>query len=99
MNNLNLKIKSIAINDMEKIADYIANDNKSASLKMLNLFYKSFNDLCKYPEMGVSRKDFTYKEVRFLKVYKHYLVVYNFDNENVYILRVLSNYQNICELL
>ena len=99
MNNLNLKIKSIAINDMEKIADYIADDNKSASLKMLNLFYKSFNDLCKYPEMGVSRKDFTYKEVRFSKVYKHYLVVYNFDNENVYILRVLSNYQNICELL
>ena len=45
MNKLDLKIKSIALEDMEKIADYIAADNKSASLKMLKLFYKSFNNL------------------------------------------------------
>ena len=37
MNKLDLKIKSVALEDMEKIADYIANDNKSASLKMLKL--------------------------------------------------------------
>ena len=99
MNKLNLKIKNIAIEDMEKIADYIADDNKSASLKMINLFYKSFRSLCNHPEMGVIRKDFTFRDVRFLKVHRHYLIVYNFDEENVYILRVLSNYQNICELL
>ena len=99
MNKLDLKIKSVALEDMEKIADYIANDNKSASLKMLKLFYKSFNDLCIHPKLGTIRKDFTYKDVRFLKVHKHYLIVYNFDKENIYILRVLSNYQNICELL
>ena len=46
MNNLELKIKSTALKDMEKIADYIANDNKSAALEMLKLFYQSFNDLC-----------------------------------------------------
>ncbi len=99
MNKLDLKIKGVALEDMEEIADYIAADNKSASFKMLKLFYKSFNNLCIHPELGVIRKDFTYKDVRFLKVHKHYLVVYNFDKENIYILRVLSNYQNICELL
>ncbi len=30
MNKLDLKIKSIALEDMKKIADYIASDNKSA---------------------------------------------------------------------
>ena len=99
MNKLNLKIKSVALEDMEKIADYIATDNKSASFKMLKSFYKSFDNLCNHPELGTIRKDFTYKDVRFLKVHKHYLIVYNFDKENIYILRVLSNYQNICELL
>jgi len=99
MNNLKLKIKSTALKDMEKIADYIANDNKSAALEMLKLFYQSFNDLCNYPQIGVVRKDLTYKNVRFLKVYKHYLIIYNFDKENIYILRVLSNYQNICKLI
>lgn len=99
MNKLDLKIKSIALEDMKEIADYITNDNKPASLKMLKLFYKSFNSLCEHPEIGTIRKDFTYKDVRFLKVHKHYLIVYNFDKENIYILRVLSNYQNICELL
>ena len=99
MNKLNLKIKSVALEDMEKIADYIATDNKSASFKMLKSFYKSFDNLCNHPELGTIRKDFTYKNVRFLKVHKHYLVVYNFDKENIYILRILSNYQNICNLL
>lgn len=99
MNKLNLKIKSVALEDMEKIADYIATDNKSASFKMFKSFYKSFDNLCNHPELGTIRKDFTYKNVRFLKVHKHYLVVYNFDKENIYILRILSNYQNICNLL
>ena len=99
MNKLNLKIKSVALEDMEKIADYIATDNKSASFKMLKSFYKSFDNLCNHPELGTIRKDFTYKDVRFLKVHKHYLIVYNFDKENIYVLRILSNYQNICELL
>lgn len=99
MSKLGLKIKNIAVEDMENIADYIAVDNKIAAFKMLKLFYKAFNNLCVYPEMGVVRKDFTYKDVRFLKVHKHYLIIYNFDKENIYILRVLSNYQNICEFL
>ena len=49
---------------------------------MIKLFYKSFNNLCIHPKLGTIRKDFTYKNVRFLKVHKHYLVVYNFDKEN-----------------
>ena len=99
MSELNLKIKSIALDDLENIANYIAKDNKQAAFKVLKILYKSFNNLCLHPKLGVVRKDFTYKNVRFLKVYNHYLTVYNFDEENVYILRVLSDYQNICELI
>ena len=53
MNKLNLKIKNIALGDMEKIADYITDDNKSASLKMLKLFYKSFRNFIKNSKIQI----------------------------------------------
>ena len=38
MNKLNLQIKSKALEDMEKIADYIAKDNQKAALDLLKFF-------------------------------------------------------------
>ena len=43
MNKLNLQIKSKALEDMEKIADYIAKDNQKAALDLLKFFYTSFS--------------------------------------------------------
>ena len=42
MNNLELEITSKAYNDMEIISEFIAKDNKSATNKMMRLFYKTF---------------------------------------------------------
>jgi addiction module RelE/StbE family toxin len=99
MNKLDLQIKSKALDDMKKIADYIARDNKSAARNLLNDFYLSFDRLCDFPKMGAIKKDFTYLDVRFLRVKQNYLIVYNFDKKSIYILRVLSSYQEICNLL
>lgn len=99
MNKLKLQIKSKALEDMERIADYIAKDNPQAAYSLLNSFYVSFDNICSFPQMGCSRKDFTYKNVRFLQIKQRYLIVYNVENETVCILRVLSNYQEICCLL
>ena len=49
--------------------------------------------------MGKIRKNFTYQNVRFLQVKQNYVIVYNVKNNAIYILRVLSNYQEICNLL
>lgn len=99
MSKLNLQIKSVALSDMEKIADYIAKDNKKAAKDLLNTFYVAFDNLCAFPNIGCIRKDFTYQNVRFLQVKQNYIIVYNVENNTVCILRVLSNYQEICNLL
>ena len=99
MNKLELQIKSKALEDIENIADFIANDNRVAARNLLNDLYSAFDKLCSFPLMGFVRKDFTYLDVRFIKIRQNYLIVYNFDNKFVNILRVLSNYQDICNLL
>lgn len=99
MNKLNLQIKSVALDDMEKIANFIAKDNIDAAKNLLNDFYIAFDNLCTFPNMGKIRKNFTYQNVRFLQVKQNYVIVYNVKNNAIYILRVLSNYQEICNLL
>lgn len=97
--NYNYKIKSKALEDISIIADRIKEDNEKAALNFIQLLYEVFEKISRFPNLGVSRKDFTYKDVRFFVVEKHYLVVYNIENESVCILRILSSYQNICALL
>lgn len=99
MNRLNLKITETATSDMEIIADYIALDNKNAAIKMLKLFQKSFNSLCTHPNIGTKRQDFTHRDVLFFTIKKRYLIIYNFDKNNLVILRVLTTYMDICSML
>lgn len=100
MNDLELEITSKAYNDIEIISDYIAKDNKIAAQKFIRLFYETFKTLCKYPNLGKLRDDFTYLDVKFYVVKKNYLIVYRIiDNKTLRILRVLTAYQNICSIL
>ena len=98
MNN-DYKIKGKALEDITIIAEHIREDNEKAALKFIQILYNTFEKLAKFPNLGISRKDFTYKDVRFFVVKKHYLIVYNIENNFICILRVLSSYQNICALL
>ena len=100
MNNLELEITSKAYNDMEIISEFIAQDNKSAANKMMRLFYKTFETFLKHPNIGTSRPDFTYMDVKFYVVKKNYLIVYRIiDNKKLRILRVLTTYQDVCSEL
>ena len=99
MNKLKMIIENKAESDMELIADYIAKDNKSAANKLLKQFYKSFKKLSEFPDIGIKRLDFTYKDVKFYVVKKHYLIIYTIVDDSIHILRVLAAYQDICSLL
>ncbi len=92
-------IKGKALDDIKIIADYIAKDNVSAAIGTIESFEKAFEKLAEFPNVGIVRKDFTYLDVRFFVVKKHYLVVYNIENEKVCILRILTSYQDICSML
>lgn len=96
MNNLKLFIGQKAGSDLESIADYIATKNKNAAVKLLKQFHKTFIKLTKFPNIGVKRKDFTHKDVKFYVMNKKYLIVYKSTEDSIHILRVLSTYQDIC---
>lgn len=99
MNNLDLYIEFKAENDIYKIADYIAKDNKKAALNFVKELQKCFELFCSNPKIGIKREDFTYRDVRFYVVKKHYLIVYTIIDNSIHILRVLSSYQDICSNL
>ncbi len=99
MSKLKLIIEIKAESDMELIADYIAKDNKNVASKMLKQFYKSFEKLSEYPNIGIKRPNFTYKDVKFYVIKKHYLIIYTIVEDTIHILRVLTAYQDICALL
>ena len=100
MNNLQLEITGKAYNDIETITDFIAQDNKAAANKLAKLFNETFRLLCSYPNLGILRKNFTYMNVKFYVLNKHYLIVYRIaDNTKLRILRVLTAYQDICSQL
>lgn len=99
MNKLELLIENKAESDMELIADFIAKDNKNAAIKMLKQFYNAFEKLSEYPNIGIKRLDFTYKDVRFYVIKKNYLIVYAIVEDTIHILRILTAYQDICSQL
>ncbi len=52
MNKLNLQIKSVALDDMEKIADFIAKDNIDAAKNLLNDFILHLTTYALFPIWG-----------------------------------------------
>ncbi len=85
--------------DMMEIGDFIALDNKDASSKLIDEFTNSFRRLAQMPKSGYKKQEWTFDEnIRFCSV-KRYMIVYKIDKENITILRVLSSYRNIEDLL
>lgn len=98
MSDLNLEIKSVALSDIEVIADYISKDNVKAARNLVSDFYETFNLLTSQPNLGRVRKDFTYMDVKFYVIKKNYLIVYKSDDKTLTILRVLTVHQDICAM-
>ena len=98
MNKLKLFITEQAYNDIDVISDYIAKDDLVAASKILKLLLKACSNLSNFPELGVARPDFTYKNYRFYIVEKRYIIAYRIKNKCLYISRVLTAYQDICSL-
>lgn len=65
MNN-NYKIKSKALEDITIIADHIREDNEKAALRFIQSLHDIFDKLANFPNIGIARKDFTYRMLDFL---------------------------------
>lgn len=100
MNRLIIRTTEQAETDISEIGKYIAKDNKIAAKNLLLKIRNSFLTLAEYPNIGTNRFEFSGDDkIYFFTVQSHYLIVYTIDKDELLILRVLSAYQNICEIL
>lgn len=95
----NYFISPAAEQDIDEIGAYIATENPKAAEKFIDNLYHSMEVLADNPMMGHKREDLTQEAVRFWPFKWHYyLIVYKSDSP-VEIIRVLSGYRNIINLL
>lgn len=94
----NYFLSPAAEQDIDEIVTYLAHENPTAAFKLLDSLYRAMERLADNPMMGHIREDLTNQPVRFWTFKWHYLVVYT-DYKPVEIVRVLSGYRDIMELL
>lgn len=93
MHKYSISVSEIAESDIISIFEYISKDNISAGKKLVKLFYRKFEHLAMFPYSGYKNNLYKKKEVMFLKVAKHYKIVYKVENDIVYIYRIITDYQ------
>jgi plasmid stabilization system protein ParE len=91
-------LSPIAEQDIDEIISFLAQENPKAAMKLLDALYEAMNMLAENPMVGHKREDMTNKLVRFWPFKWHYLIIYN-DCSPIEIVRVLSGYRDISNLL
>jgi plasmid stabilization system protein ParE len=84
--------------DLIDIWSFIADDDIRTADKVLETFYEKFLLLSQQPYIGHTRKDLTQHPVLFWPVYQ-YLIIYKPKTTPLEIVRVLSGYRNLVDLL
>lgn len=92
------KLSSQAQGDLEEILDYIAQDNLAASVRMRKTFKEACLKLAEYRSLGHWREDIASKRIRFWGVHS-YQIVYDPETEPLIILRILSGWRDIGNIM
>ena len=93
--NLKLIITRPAYNDMKQIFDFIAQDNIVAASNLLETFERQFKNIMSFPNSGFKSKKYFKRDVRVCIVAKHYQIFYYVKDNQLYIQRILTGYQDI----
>lgn len=95
MHKLKIIVTPSAEEDMQNIFDFIAQDNVSKAIEMIDIFEKKFNTLALFPKSGFIKSKLIVREVRCAVVAEHYQIIYFIKDNVLYIQRVLTGYQDI----
>ena len=87
-----------ARDDLREIRDYIARDSSEAARRVLVELREAMRRLSEMPQMGHLREDLADEPLRFWPVHS-YLIIYRPDRSPLEVVRVLSGYRDIAELL
>jgi len=94
----NYKLVSRAKFDLDEIWAYIARDNVEAAIQVEDDLRRAFVILGDNPFIGHLRADLTKKSLRFWNIHS-YLIIYNPDTKPIEILRILSSYRDIPNII
>jgi plasmid stabilization system protein ParE len=84
--------------DLKVIWRYIAKDSIDAADRLESDFYKAASALAEHPYMGQLRHDITELSLRFWNV-RGYFIIYNPEARPLTIVRILSSYRDINDML
>lgn len=84
--------------DLLEIWEYIARDNIDIADRVEREIQQAVSMLARNPELGHMRRDLTSKAVRFWPIYS-YLIIYDPKAQPLEVVRILSGYRDIAELL
>lgn len=76
-----------AFHDIDKIREYIAEDNPDAADRMVTEIFDSIRTLVPFPQQGYRRPDLTSRPLRF-KLVGNYVVAYAPDKKPLWVVAV-----------
>jgi toxin ParE1/3/4 len=85
---MSYRISRMANNDIERICDYIAQDNPAAADRVDEKLHEAIELLAKVPGMGHTRADVKDKRYRFWVV-GSYVIAYRMEAHELVVVRVL----------
>ena len=98
MRSLEITVTPAAEADMQNIFEYIAQDNIHKADEIIEKFEEKFSTIAQFPDSGFRKSYFLKRNVRECIVAKHYQIIYTTKDDKIYILRVLTGYQDIFNL-
>ena len=96
---LELRLTPIAVNDLQKIRQFIAEDSVAMAEKVIQEFFKQFEVLIDFPYMGNAlAKRVTFRTDYRYVVIGNYIVLYRVSENYLEIYRVINRYQDFTKI-
>ena len=86
-----------ALNDLQQIWDIVSEDSFDAADRLLEEFYRTFQQVAEEPGIGHKRQDLTEREVLFWRLHS-YLIVYR-SSDPLRIVRIFHGKRDVKKLL
>ena len=96
--SLRYQLTPSAQQDIERITDFIAEDNVDAALRVHDALEEAFRHLAERPRMGHTRADLTVRPLKFWSVYSH-LIVYDPASTPLTVVAVLHGARDVENIL
>ena len=85
---MELRWTELAVNDLEKVRDYIAKDSEFYAIRLIERLFQETERLNLFPESGRVVLEINDKTIREL-IFMSYRIIYKIDKDFIYILAII----------